>query len=349
MELINTNILENSELITPNEIIKQLDDKTSNHIKNTRQDIINVLNDKDNRLVVIVGPCSIHDFTVALEYADFVKSMDKKYKNSLIIIMRTYLAKPRTTIGWKGVLYDPELNNKNDLNLGIIKSRIILDEISKKGVSCSMEHLDNFTPQYFDDLLSWSSIGARSVESQIHRELSSGVSCPVGMKNTTSGNITIAAQAIISASKPHIFLGCNKNGKISKVTTKGNVNCHIILRGGSDGPNFSTDNIEKTENILKNFNLNKKIMIDCSHGNSNKNFKNQINVVNSVAEQISNGNKSIFGVMIESNINEGNQDISDNLKYGVSITDGCVNLETTIQMLDILSLSVNKKRKFDSI
>jgi 3-deoxy-7-phosphoheptulonate synthase len=349
MELIDTNIEQISELSTPNQIIKKLDSQTLENIKNYRKDIENVLNNKDNRLVVIVGPCSIHSISVALDYANFIVSIKEKYKKSLIIIMRTYLAKPRTTIGWKGLIYDPDLNNTNDLNLGIIKSRFILEEISKKGVACSMEHLDNFTPQYFDDLLSWSSIGARSVESQIHRELSSGVSCPVGMKNTTSGDITIAAQAVISASKPHVFLGCNKDGKMSKVKTKGNKNCHIILRGGANGPNYLEKDILETEQILSNLQIKDKIMIDCSHANSNKDYKQQINVVSSVAKQISQGNKSIFGVMIESNINEGKQEISDNLEYGVSITDSCVNLETTIQMLDILSLCVSKKRKFEEI
>jgi len=348
MDLIDKNIEEITELVTPSSIIKKLDNKTMETINIYRQDIINVLNNRDNRLVVIVGPCSIHDVSVALEYANFIKENKEKYKN-LILVMRTYLAKPRTTIGWKGYLYDPDLNETNDLNLGIIKSRFILEEIAKKGVACSMEHLDNFTPQYFDDLLSWSAIGARSVESQIHRELSSGVSCPVGMKNTTSSDVTIAAQAIISASKPHVFLGCNKDGKISKVKTKGNKNCHIILRGGNKGPNYSEEDISETENILRNLSLNDKIMIDCSHANSNKDYKQQINVVNSVAEQICNGNQSIFGVMIESNIKEGKQNISDNMTYGVSITDSCVDLVGTIEMLDILSLCVSKKRKFDQI
>ena len=348
MELVDKNIQENTELVTPNSIIKKLDNITLETINSYRQDIINVLNNKDKRLVVIVGPCSIHDISVALEYAEFLKSIKQKYKN-LILIMRTYLAKPRTTTGWKGFLYDPDLNETNDLNLGIIKSRFILEEISKKGVACSMEHLDNFTPQYFDDLLSWSSIGARSVESQIHRELSSGVSCPVGMKNTTSGDTTISAQAIISASKPHVFLGCNKNGRISKVKTKGNKNCHIILRGGNKGPNYSEKDVSKTEIILQNFNIREKIMIDCSHANSNKDYKQQINVVNSVASQILKGNRSIFGVMIESNIKEGKQQISNNIKYGISITDSCVDLEKTLEMLSILNLSVSKKRKLDEI
>ena len=237
MELIDKNIEEITELVTPSSIIKKLDTKTMENINIYRQDIINVLNNRDNRLVVIVGPCSIHDVSVALEYANFIKENKEKYKN-LILVMRTYLAKPRTTIGWKGYLYDPDLNETNDLNLGIIKSRFILEEIAKKGVACSMEHLDNFTPQYFDDLLSWSAIGARSVESQIHRELSSGVSCPVGMKNTTSSDVTIAAQAIISASKPHVFLGCNKEGKISKVKTKGS-RAKILACVGSAGAGFN--------------------------------------------------------------------------------------------------------------
>ena len=349
MENVNTNIKEITNLITPNELITKLDDKVYQNINEYRQDFENILKGKDNRLVVIVGPCSIHDTTVALYYADFIKNIKEKYQNTLLIIMRTYLSKPRTTVGWKGFMYDPNLDESNNLNLGLIKSRLVLEEIAKKGVACSMEHLDNFTPQYFDDLLSWSSIGARSVESQIHRELSSGITCPVGMKNTTSGNIEIAVQAIISASKPHSFLGCSKDGKISKVDTKGNKNCHIILRGGKSGPNYNKDSIEETEQILNKLSIKEKIMIDCSHGNSNKNYKEQINVVHSIAEQINNGNKSIFGVMIESNINEGKQDISKNLKYGVSVTDGCVNLEETIKMLDILSLSISKKRKFDDI
>lgn len=303
---------------------------------------------KDDRIFAVVGPCSIHDPKAALEYAEELAKLKKEFENEVVIVMRTYFAKPRTIVGWKGFLYDPDLNGENNIGKGLREARRLLLQIVDKGVPCSMEHLDNVTPQYFDDVLSWAAIGARTSESQIHRELASGISSPVGFKNGTGGSIQLAVQASQSASQPHRFLGCDKNGRVSSVETLGNPHVHVILRGGTRGPNYEKSHVTEAETLLQVAERTPNIVIDCSHGNSQKDHKRQVNVVESIYKQIADGNQSICGVMIESNLVEGRQNIGDKpLVYGKSITDACVHLDDTRAMLQILQRAVISRREFN--
>lgn len=303
-------------------------------INSERQKIENIIKGDDTKLVVIVGPCSIHDPDSAIEYSDFILRMREEFKDTLVIVMRTYFSKPRTTIGWKGLVYDPDLNNNFNIKKGICIARRTLINILNKGVPCSMEHLDTIIPQYFDDLLAWAAIGARTTESQIHRELASGCSTPVGFKNGTGGSIELAINAIECSNRPHHFLGCNEQGNISRISTSGNPFTHLILRGSNKQPNYYPEIVEETIKDLKSRGLNDSIFIDFSHGNSQKKHKNQIRVSNNITDQISNGNFSIRGVMIESHLVEGKQSIDNNpLVYGQSITDACINLEDTYLIL----------------
>ena len=332
-----------SLLASPKKIKNDL--PLSNEIKEfilqQRLDIESIIRGDSKKLLVIVGPCSIHDPKAALEYADYLKSVQDKYKNTLVLVMRTYFSKPRTTIGWKGLVYDPNLNNTFDINNGLKIARETLLNILEKGISCSMEHLDTIIPQYFDDLLSWAAIGARTSESQIHRELASGCSTPIGFKNSTNGNIHIAINAIKSSNLTHHFLGCNDDGDICKITTKGNPYNHLILRGSENGTNYHKENIDEATQKLKENGLNESIVVDASHGNSNKIHKNQINVINSIVKQIIDGNTNIKGVMMESNLLEGKQSIDNKpLVYGKSITDSCINLTDTTMLLNKLHNSI---------
>ncbi len=336
-----------TEIPTPDKILSELSlNKSEEHLINkTRKEIELVLQNKSNKIIVIVGPCSIHNIDSALEYAKFLKTQIDLYKGSLIIIMRTYFSKPRTVIGWKGFINDPDLDNSFNINKGLYKSRELLLNILKLGVPCAMEQLDTIIPQYFNDLLAWSAIGARTSESQVHRELASGISMPVGFKNNTEGNITVAIQGIKSCLQPHHFLGCNMEGKVSSIQTNGNPYGHIILRGSNTGPNYEKKFIKDVEEKLESNNLQKNIIIDFSHGNSNKDYTKQVNVAQDVCQQISNGCLSIKGCMIESNLEEGNQNINCKpLKYGVSITDSCINLETTKNILHMLHQSYLKRQ-----
>jgi 3-deoxy-7-phosphoheptulonate synthase len=336
---METNIYDYVSLPAP-EYLKNkfpLDKKLTDFVNNTRRSIKNILDKKDKRKLVIIGPCSIHDYKVALEYASFLKKQRDKYGDKLEIVMRTYFSKPRTNIGWKGFVYDPYLNNTNNIESGLTLARELLIDILNIGVPCTMEHVDTIIPQYFDDVLSWAAIGARTTESQIHRELASGISTPVGFKNSTDGNIDIAVNAIQTSNSPHCFLGCVYDGKISMIRTKGNSYCHIILRGGKDKPNYYKKDVENTIKTLKQKNLMTSIIIDCSHGNSKKQYKNQLVVCENVCEQMKS-NDDIIGVMIESNLVEGNQKITDEpLIYGKSVTDGCVNLVDSEKMLTMLT------------
>lgn len=337
--LVDTKIISNIKLENPNSICNffPLSEKSEKFIKKIRQEITDIIYGKDKRIIVILGPCSIHDLNSAEEYADFVLEMREKFNDKLLIIMRTYFVKPRTTVGWKGYLYDPYLDNSNRIDIGLRKIREFLCKITELEVPCSMEHLDNITPQYFDDLLCWSCIGARTVESQIHRELASGISTPVGFKNPISGDINIAIQAIKSAMNSHSFLGCNKDGNISNVITSGNPDTHLVLRGSKYGPNYYKDSLQFCSELLESNNIKTQIIIDCSHGNSEKDYKKQIDVINYISKLNKSEKKSICGFMIESNLVEGKQDIKDiPLIYGKSITDSCVNLEETEKMLNIL-------------
>lgn len=298
-----------------------------NLVSNTRKEIEAVLDNRSNKMIFIVGPCSIHDVNAAMEYAEFLREQIELYKDKFIIVMRTYFSKPRTTVGWKGLINDPDLNGSYNIEKGLRIARKLLIYINNIGVPCSMEHLDTIIPQYFDDLLSWGAIGARTTESQVHRELASGISTPIGFKNATNGDIKVAVNAIKCSAREHHFLGCNDLGNISTVKTLGNHYCHIVLRGSNKGPNYYSSNISEVESILQNNNLPLNIFVDCSHGNSNKIFKNQLIVANDIIQQKINGNKSIKGIMIESNLVEGRQD--EILIYGRSITDACINLNDT--------------------
>ncbi|PVV00558.1 hypothetical protein BB560_005056 [Smittium megazygosporum] len=324
-------------------------------VRNGRTDCVDVITKKDDRLLVIVGPCSIHDPKVALEYAKLLLEAKVKHEKELLILMRVYFEKPRTTVGWKGLINDPNLNNTNDINIGLRKARQLLCSITDMGLPAACELLDTISPQFLGDQFSWGAIGARTTESQLHRELASGVSFPVGFKNGTDGNVNIAIDAIKAAEHQHHFLGVTKMGLAAIAKTRGNPNCHIILRGGSDGPNFDSDSVASASNHLKKSKLSSSIMIDFSHGNSRKNHLNQISVCDDVASQISNGNSDIVGVMIESHLFEGRQDlpkvteenknsILESLKYGVSVTDACVSWDQTVSMLDVLAKAVIDRR-----
>lgn len=315
----------------------------------TRNEIEAVLDGKSNKLIVIMGPCSIHNTEEAVKYAHFIKKMRLEYDNQLIIVMRTYFAKPRTTIGWKGLIYDPDLNGSYNIHDGIVKARKVLLDIIDLGVPCSMEHLDTISPQYFDDLISWAAIGARTTESQIHRELASGISSPIGFKNGTGGSLSLAVNAIESSKREHCFMGCDSSGKISIITTKGNPYCHVILRGGTTGPNYKKSYVDSLKNLLKVKSLPENIFIDFSHGNSEKQFKKQLVVTEDVSNQIATGELAIKGVMVESNLVEGRQDITDvPLEYGKSITDACVGLKDSEIILENLARAQGLRADLDN-
>lgn len=323
-----------SSLPTPKEIIEQCDTVNYDFINESRKTIENILSGKDDRMLVIVGPCSIHNYVQAIEYAK--KLHEGKYKN-LFIVMRVYFEKPRTCLGWKGLIYDPYLDNSNKIPDGLLIARKLLIELTKMKIPIGLEFLDTITPQYLADLVSWGAIGARTSESQVHRHLASGLSMPVGFKNLTDGNIIKAIEGAKSASYSQAFLGIDENGCSSCIETTGNQFTHIILRGGIT-PNYNEDNIKNVSELLKknNLNNNNKIIIDCSHDNSEKNYKRQGLVAVYTRRLHLTKKYPICGIMIESNINEGSQKISTNLLHGVSVTDSCINIEDTFYLLDIL-------------
>jgi len=303
-----------------------------------RNAIHQILNNQDSRLLVIIGPCSIHDPKAALAYADKLVQLREKYKDKLEIVMRVYFEKPRTTVGWKGLINDPMLDNSCKINEGLRLARKLLVDINVKGLPTAGEYLDMITPQYIADLMSWGAIGARTTESQVHRELASGLSCPVGFKNGTDGSIKVAVDAIGAASSPHHFLSVTKFGHSAIVETAGNKDCHVILRGGKT-PNYDARNIATVTETLNNAGLNNKIMVDFSHANSSKQFKRQMLVCDDICKQIKQGNQNIFGVMVESFIEEGNQKLVDGKAevFGKSITDACIGWEDTEVLLEKLA------------
>ena len=334
----NTNIQEINKLVTPYDL-KKIYFCTSElieSINHTRDNINSIISNSFNRFIVIVGPCSIHNTDEAYEYALFLKKMISKYGDKLLIVMRTYIAKPRTCLGWKGLMYDPDLNEDYNINKGLIESRRLLLKINLLGVPCGMEYLDTVSPQYFDDLLVWGAIGARTTESQVHRELCSGISTPVGFKNNLDGDTSVAVNSIKCCAQSHVFIGCNSEGKASSVKSKGNPNGHIILRGSHNGPNYDINSIRDTENKLEEQHVNKSIIVDCSHGNSGKDYKKQHLGVEAVIQHLQSGIKSIKGIMLESNLVEGSQKLCKDLKKGVSITDSCIGLEETQNLLEKL-------------
>lgn len=313
----------------------------------TRQAAKKIIHGKDKRLLLVVGPCSIHDPTAAMEYAQMLADQAQRFSDELCIIMRVYFEKPRTTVGWKGLINDPQLNNSFNINNGLRVARKLLLDINRLGLAAGTEFLDTIIPQYIGDLISWGAIGARTTESQVHRELSSGLSMPIGFKNGTTGNVQIAIDAIRAAKHPHHFLGVTKDGISAIVATEGNEDCHVILRGSTTGPNYDAETIKATTKLLKDAKLNTKIMVDCSHGNSRKNHHNQLLVAKSLCEQIQNGEDMICGVMMESNLVEGNQALQPGKKltYGQSITDACLSWQQTLPAFEMFAQAVKKRQR----
>ena len=312
-----------------------------------RQEIQAVMSGDDDRLVVIVGPCSIHDPKSAIEYANKLLALKEELKEDLVIIMRVYFEKPRTTVGWKGLINDPDLDNTYSVNKGLGIARNLLLDINNLGVPAGCEYLDLITPQYTADVVSWGAIGARTTESQCHRELASGLSCPVGFKNGTNGGLKIAVDAIGAASNPHHFLSVTKEGRTAIFNSTGNEYTHIILRGGSNEPNYSATHVQESASLLEGAGLNTNIMIDFSHANSYKTPSRQLEVCENVCEQISGGEKRVFGVMVESHLVEGNQKVVEgqDLTYGQSITDGCIGWADTEELCRMLSNAVRSRRE----
>jgi 3-deoxy-7-phosphoheptulonate synthase len=337
----NKNIKSIESIISPKDLKASLplDPVTKTNITGWRQEIDDIVNGLNHRLLVILGPCSIHDPQSALEYASHINNYRKTYGDKLFIVMRVYFEKPRTTVGWKGLINDPHLDGSYDINAGLEKARSLLLQINKMGVPTGCEFLDVFTPQYYADLVSWGAIGARTTESQLHRELASGLSMTIGFKNGTDGSPDAAVEAIQCARTPHVFLGIDETGKAAIVKTQGNNSLQVILRGGASGPNYDHVNIPKINKILQSKNIPTRILVDCSHGNSGKSYKNQPLVLEAVMNQIENGTPNIGGFMIESHIKEGAQKHkveqgATGLTYGMSITDECINLSTTVKMLE---------------
>ena len=334
IDVHNINVDSQDILITP-ELLKSalpMSESIHNTLAASRKVIEDILDRQDPRVFVVVGPCSIHDPSAALEYARRLKVLADELSDTLYIVMRVYFEKPRTTVGWKGLVNDPHLNDSFRIEEGLHIARKLLLDILEIGLPTSTEALDPISPQYLQDLISWTAIGARTTESQTHREMASGLSSAVGFKNGTDGGLTVATNALHSAAKAHRFLGINGQGQVSVFTTRGNAYGHIVLRGGTAGPNYDSMNIKLCEDALAKAGVSKNIMVDCSHANSSKQPELQPSVVENVANQILEGNTSIIGLMIESNLHAGNQDIPanlDDLKYGVSVTDGCIDWATT--------------------
>ena len=341
----NTRIVEKLEIVPPIDLLETLPitNNVSSLVYGTRNQISSILHGKDDRVLVVCGPCSIHDPESAREYAHKLKEQHDVLSKNLLIVMRVYFEKPRTTVGWKGLINDPDLNESYDVNKGIHLARSLLLEFGNMGLPCGTEFLDLISPQYVADLISWGAIGARTAESQTHRELASGISCPIGIKNGTNGALKPAIDGIQAANHSHVFLSTTKEGNVSVFKTSGNADSHIILRGGKE-PNFDNEAIQKTTSALTEADVNESIMVDASHGNSQKQFKKQIDVVKNLAMQISNGNNALRGLMLESHLVEGNQSISDNLTYGQSITDACMSWDDTLSCLHKVSEAVQERR-----
>ncbi|HLE94146.1 MAG TPA: 3-deoxy-7-phosphoheptulonate synthase AroG [Sulfuricaulis sp.] len=340
-------IKEIKELVPPSHVLREfpISEPAAQLTYDTRQAVHRILHGADDRLLVIMGPCSIHDVKAAREFAGKLKEAKDKLTDDLLVVMRVYFEKPRTTIGWKGLINDPKLDGSFSINEGIRIARELLLGINDMGVPAGCEFLDMITPQYLADLVSWGAIGARTTESQIHRELASGLSCPVGFKNGTDGNIKIAVDAIRAAQAPHHFLSVTKAGHSAIVSTAGNEDCHIILRGGKT-PNYDAASVEAAARGLAEAGLAQRLMIDFSHSNSSKNAQKQIDVGHDVARQVAGGEDRIFGIMVESHLKAGRQDLLPGkpLIYGQSITDGCIGWEDSRKLLDTLAEAVRKRR-----
>ncbi|AMF92022.1 3-deoxy-7-phosphoheptulonate synthase AroG [Vibrio fluvialis] len=343
----DVNIKRIKELLPPVAVLEKFPatEVASSTTFQAREAIHNILQDKDDRLLVVIGPCSIHDTEAAIEYGKRLKVLRDELSGQLEVVMRVYFEKPRTTVGWKGLINDPYLNDTYEINDGVRIGRKLLLDLTDMGMPTASEFLDMITPQYIADLISWGAIGARTTESQVHRELASGLSCPVGFKNGTDGNIKIAADAISSASASHHFLSVTKYGHSAIVETAGNPDCHIILRGGKE-PNYSAEHVGEIKQKLEASGLSQKVMIDFSHANSSKQYQRQMVVAEDVAAQIAGGEHAIFGVMIESHLVEGRQDLVEGKAptYGQSITDACIGWDDTETVLRQLAAAVEARR-----
>ncbi len=315
-------------------------------IADARRQISDIVHGKDDRLVVVVGPCSIHDADAALDYANRLRALRDEHSDELFIVMRTYFEKPRTTVGWKGLINDPNLDGSFDINHGLRVARGLLSSLAELDLPAGTEFLDPISPQFVADLVSWGAIGARTTESQVHRELASGLSMPVGFKNGTRGTIVIAVEAVRAARNSHHFLSVTKQGLTAIVATKGNLDCHVILRGGTGKPNYHHENVQETVDMLVSAGLEGRVMVDCSHANSDKDHERQPLVATAIAKQVSEGSTGVFGVMLESFLVGGRQDngSSPELEYGRSITDACMSWETTVPVIEELADSVRKRR-----
>ena len=331
----NLNVLANEVLPTPFAVKAALPapEAVMERVTDARHQVRKILERRDHRLLVVVGPCSIHDVDAALEYARRLNAVAARTRDSLLIVMRAYFEKPRTTVGWKGLINDPYLDDSFHIEDGIRIARQLLIDLAAMGLPLSTEALDPIMPQYLHDLIAWSAIGARTTESQTHREMASGLSSAVGFKNGTDGSLDVAINALRSVTKPHRFLGINQSGQVAVIHTRGNDLAHIVLRGGHSGPNYDDGAIASCEAELRAADLPENIMVDCSHANSSKDHRNQPAVARDVAAQIEGGNRSIIGMMLESNLSEGSQKLGDDLSYGVSITDACIGWSETESLL----------------
>ena len=347
LETKDLRIKDVKEILTPEELMSDLpiSENAAKVVQQSRQGIYDVLDGKDDRLVVIIGPCSIHDTKAAIEYANRLKPLMEELKDDLLIVMRVYFEKPRTTVGWKGLINDPDLDNSFHINKGVRLARELLLNLSEMGIPAGHEYLDLISPQYISDLVSWGAIGARTTESQGHRELASGLSCPVGFKNGTDGRIQIAIDAMGAAKNSHNFMSLTLKGHSAIFVTTGNPYSHVILRGGSR-PNYDRESVNEAAEKLESVGLNSAVMVDCSHANSAKKFEKQVEVCRDIAHQMKTGQENIFGVMIESHLVEGRQDYIEggDLTYGQSITDACIGWEASDMLLRELAEAVREKR-----
>ena len=348
IQVSDINVVSTVTLPTPTELRNEVrkSESQAQFVWNSRQEIHRIIFGDDNRLLVVAGPCSIHDVKAGLEYAENLKELSEKLSDRLCIVMRAYFEKPRTSVGWKGLIMDPYLDKSCDITHGLRLARAFLKDLIDLGLPTATEMLDPITPQYIADLVSWSAVGARTTESQTHRQMASGLSMPLGFKNSTDGSVQAAINAIKAASITQTFLGINQIGNASAVTTKGNPNCHLVIRGGSSGPNYHPHQITEFEELLQENGLIQAIMVDCSHANSGKNHDRQTKVLDSVVEQVQGGRKSIIGVMLESNLGPGRQEISQgksDLQFGVSVTDSCIDWDTTEKALHSLHSGIQSR------
>jgi 3-deoxy-7-phosphoheptulonate synthase len=334
----NVHVLDTQPLPSPDALKAELpiSEAAAELVYRSREEVRGVLAGRDRRTLVVVGPCSIHDPVAAIEYAERLAMVRRRVADDLLVVMRVYFEKPRTTVGWKGLINDPHLNGSHDIASGLRVARQLLLDIARVGLPAATEMLDPISPQYLADLVSWTAIGARTTESQTHREMASGLSMPVGYKNGTDGSLTVAINALIAASRPHSFLGIDGSGRVAVVRTKGNPDGHVVLRGGGGRPNFSREDVARAAVALERAGVAPRMMVDCSHDNSGKDFRKQPGVVDDIADQIARGSSHVLGVMIESNLVEGRQDFEAgpaSLVYGQSITDACIDMATTEQLL----------------